>query len=66
MNVEVARLIAAPICTCIVGWYVAEIDWQLMLRLSRAAMIYLDPWPRWMICWYAGVTTGMLVGKRRA
>jgi len=65
MKMHAASLIAAQACCIIIGWHVANFDWQLVRRLSWAALHFLDPWPRWIICYKIGVTVGQLAYRKR-
>lgn len=66
---ETLRFLARNATFFLLGWYVSlggEATWKQIMVVNWAAMNYIDPIPKMVVCFYAGKTVGLiLVGRTK-
>jgi hypothetical protein len=69
LNTESLAFLARSATCFLLGWYVAlggVADYQFIRLVNWAALDYIAPIPKMVVCWYAGKTVGLIVvGKVR-
>lgn len=67
MNTEALAILARWATCFLLGWYTAlggVADYQFIMHVSWAALDYIAPIPKMVVCWYAGKTVGLIVVGR--